>query len=106
MDPNVKASARHYENITWYPGRAIADKRKPAYFDAIRLGPMMRIWWNYPQITTSFIVYYFSGDKLEVTSEMPVLLRRSNPARSGSQQLEEGTTIDQPLSQLTSGSVT
>ena len=104
MDPNVKASARHYENITWYPGRAIADKRKQAYFDAIRLGPMMRIWCNYPQVTTLIIVYYFSGDK--VTSEMSVLLRRSNPVRSGSQQLEEGTTIDQSLSQLTSGSVT
>ena len=34
MDPNVKASARHYENITWYPGRAIVDRRTQAYFDA------------------------------------------------------------------------
>jgi len=34
VDPNVKASARHYENITWYPGRAIVDRRKQAYFDA------------------------------------------------------------------------
>ncbi|KAF8334555.1 hypothetical protein F5887DRAFT_1256380 [Amanita rubescens] len=33
VDP-VKASARHYENITWYPGRAIVDRRKQGYFDA------------------------------------------------------------------------
>ena len=34
VDPNVKASARHYENITWYPGKAIVERRKQAYFDA------------------------------------------------------------------------
>jgi hypothetical protein len=28
------ASARHYENLTWYPGWAIVDRRKQAYFDA------------------------------------------------------------------------
>jgi hypothetical protein len=30
----VKASARHYENIPWYPGRAIVERRKQAYLDA------------------------------------------------------------------------
>ena len=34
VDPNIKASARHYENIPWYPGKAIVERRKQAYFDA------------------------------------------------------------------------
>jgi hypothetical protein len=34
MDPNGKADARHYENIVWYPGRAIVERRKQAYLDA------------------------------------------------------------------------
>ena len=34
VDPTVKASARHYEEITWYPGSAIVDRRKQAYLDA------------------------------------------------------------------------
>ena len=34
VDPNVKASASHYENIVWYPGKAIVERRKQAYFDA------------------------------------------------------------------------
>jgi hypothetical protein len=40
VDPNVKASARHYENITWYPGKGIVDRRKQGYIDG-RLGPTM-----------------------------------------------------------------
>ena len=76
------------------PGSAMVDRRKQAYFDAYLLGADDE---SLVQITTSIIVYYFSGDK--VTSDMSVLLRKSSPVRSGSQQLEEGATVDQPLSQ-------
>ncbi|EDR03264.1 uncharacterized protein LACBIDRAFT_307506 [Laccaria bicolor S238N-H82] len=34
VDPNVKVPADYYEEITWYPGSAIVERRKQAYLDA------------------------------------------------------------------------